>query len=260
MGTAQVCTPAQPGDCGTPLRWPTPCIGFSVQEDASAQIGYAETEAAFEQAFAAWMASDCGDGAHPRIQVSNAGPVSCDRHEYNQEKGNANVIVYRDDEWPHPGSQHTLALTTVTYNLDNGEIYDADMELNSADHEFTTGDTGVIFDLLSIATHETGHFLGLSHSPDSAATMFSGYNQGTMGLRDLTVDDMHGMCAVYPPGEIQICDPTPRHGFSGLCAAEQPDPDEGCSVAAAGGGRGGRLFAALGALAALAAALRSRRR
>jgi MYXO-CTERM domain-containing protein len=259
IGTAAVCTPAQPTDCGIPLFWPAPCVGFSLQETASAQVGYAEAEAIFEQAFATWMAADCGGGATPRIKISNAGPVACDQHEYNQDKGNANIIVFRDSGWPHPGSEHTLALTTVTYNLDTGEIYDADMELNSAEHDFTTGDTGVVFDLASIATHEAGHFLGLSHTPDTEATMYFGYDMGSTTLRDLNADDVAGICAAYPPGEIAACDPTPRHGFSGLCAEDQGEEDEGCSVAAAGGAGGGWLGAAL-ALAALGAARRRRGR
>lgn len=263
VGTSQVCTPPLPGDCGIPLRWPSPCVGFSVQEDASTQVDYATTEAIFTQAFETWMEADCGGGAHPRVAVSNAGSVVCDLHEYNQQKSNANIIVYRDEEWPHPGSAHTLALTTVTYNLDNGEIYDADMELNSADHDFTTGDTEVRFDLLSIATHETGHFLGLAHSTDPTATMFSGYNEGTIGLRDLTEDDIDGICAIYPPGEIDSCDATPRHGFSQLCADDQ---EEGCCTMAPGGGRGGgegregRIAGALAALGAMIAARRLRAR
>jgi len=259
-GTRQVCTPAQAGDCGIPLRWPQQCVGFSIQEDASTQVSYAETQAIFEEAFATWMAADCGRGDHPAIRVSNAGPVSCDLHEYNQDRGNANAIIYRDGDWPHPGSGHTLALTTVTYNLDNGEIYDADMELNSADHDFSTGDAAVSFDLLSIATHEAGHFLGLSHSQDTTATMFAGYNEGTTGLRDLTDDDVNGMCAIYPPASISSCDPTPRHGFSPLCADEQPDDDGGCSVTAAGNSRssGGRGIVALGVLGVLGATARRR--
>lgn len=259
--TAQVCTPPSAGDCGTPLAWPNPCVSYSIHEGASSQVSLAGTEAVFEQAFAAWTQADCGGGATPRIQVSYTGPVACDLHEYNQDKGNANIIMYRDDQWPHSGADTVLALTTVTYNLDDGDIYDADMELNSANVRFTTGDTGVDFDLLSIVTHEVGHFLGLSHSPDMEATMNMGYIPGSIALRDLSPDDVAGICAIYPPGEpISSCDPTPRHGFSGECAADQAAEDDGCAVAAPGEpGRGGAGAAATAAIALLIAAARRRR-
>ncbi|WP_437878920.1 matrixin family metalloprotease [Sorangium sp. So ce513] len=261
--TAAVCTPAQPNDCGIPLAWPSPCVSYSIQEDASDQVSLAETEAIFAQAFATWTQADCGGGQTPRMEVVYLGPVACDAHEYNQGKGNANVITFRDGDWPYAGGGNTLALTTVTYNLKTGDIYDADMEINSSDVELSLDDHEVSFDLLSIATHEAGHFLGLSHSTTGTATMFADYRPETIMLRDLDQDDVDGICAVYPPGEpVKNCDPTPRHGFSELCAADQPDPkDSGCAAAPRGdagqGGRGAGL--ALAALALAGAAVRARR-
>ncbi|WP_437283110.1 matrixin family metalloprotease [Sorangium sp. So ce375] len=258
--TAAVCTPALGTDCGTPLAWPSPCVSYSLQEDASAQVSLSEAEAIFETAFAAWTQADCGDGQTPRMEVTYLGPVACDAHEYNKRKANANIITFRDDGWPYVGGGNTLALTTVTYNLKTGEIYDADMEINSFDVPLTQGDDNVSFDLLSIATHEAGHFLGLSHSTEREATMFSDYRPGTAGLRDLDQDDSDAICAVYPPGApVNDCDPTPRHGFSGLCAADQPQAKAagGCAAAPSQGGRGGGL--AFAALALLGVAARARR-
>jgi len=262
--TAAVCTPPQGSDCGTPLAWPSPCVSYSLQEDASAQVSLQEAEAIFEQAFAAWTEAECGDGQTPRMEVTYLGPVACDAHEYNKRKANANIVTFRDDGWPYVGGGNTLALTTVTYHLKTGEIYDADMEINSFDVALSQGDDNVSFDLLSIATHEAGHFLGLSHSSDRDATMFADYRPGTASLRDLSQDDLDGICAVYPPGEpIKGCDPTPRHGFSALCAADQPEVKEsgGCAAAPRGdagqGGRGGSLV--LAALALVGVAARARR-
>ncbi|WP_437747669.1 matrixin family metalloprotease [Sorangium sp. So ce302] len=259
--TAAVCTPPQGNDCGTPLAWPSPCVSYSLQEDASAQVSLQEAEAIFEQAFAAWTEADCGDGQTPRMEVTYLGPVACDAHEYNKRKANANIVMFRDDGWPYVDSGNTLALTTVTYHLKTGEIYDADMEVNSFDVALSQGDDNGSFDLLSIATHEAGHFLGLSHSSEPSATMVAGYRPG---LRDLSQDDRDGICAVYPPGEpIEGCNPTPRHGFSALCAADQPEVKEsdGCAAAPRGNagqrGHGGGLV--LAALALVGVAVRARR-
>ena len=254
------------GDCGTTLYWGKPCAEWSLQKNASKQITVADMEPVVSTAFNAWMTAACPGGGSPRILVTEAAIATCDLHEYNQNRGNANIFLFHDDKWPYEGSNNTLALTTVTYNLDSGEIYDADMEINSADNHFTTGDTNVDFYLPSILTHETGHFLGLAHSQDAHATMFVSYAEHTTTLRKLSDDDIAGICAIYPPGSaVSNCDPTPRHGFSPLCAADQPapvtTPTTGCSSATPGDWTGsGGMAAALGMLVLAARRARDKRR
>ena len=124
--------------------------------------------------------------------------------------------------------------------------------------------TNVEFDFLSVVTHETGHFLGLSHSQDTDATMFASYQQHEIDLRTLAADDIAGICAIYPPGDTpDTCEPTVRHGFSDLCADEQSGPETlgGCCTVAAGssGGAGGAAIAGAFALALLAARRAPRR-
>ncbi|MEZ4298563.1 MAG: matrixin family metalloprotease [Polyangiaceae bacterium] len=262
----QVCTPEQLGDCGTPLWWGNQCVGFTLQKDASSQVSLADAEVVFKEAFARWTGADCGNGEHPSVSVEYQGTVECDAQEYNTEKGNANIIMFRDDSWPYGGMTNILALTTVTYTKASGQIYDADMEINSANIEgLTIGDNDVQFDLPSIATHEAGHFLGLAHSKETDATMFADYKFGTTFLRDLSDDDIAGVCAVFPPGKpvSDTCDAEPRHGFSDLCGADQPEPGEGggCAVRGAGGeGETGSLAALAAALGVLGLAARRRRR
>lgn len=218
--TGARCMPAAPTDCGIELFWKSPCVSFSMQKDASAQVPLAVATNVFEQAFQAWANVDCGGGKHPRITAVNFGTVECDAHEYNKKAGNANIILFQDATWPHVGANTTLALTTVTYNVDTGEIYDADMELNSANVSFTMDDKIVKYDLASIAAHETGHFLGLSHSSEGAATMYLDYTPGSTQLRTLEADDIAAICAAYPPGDPipSSCDATPRRGFETECS------------------------------------------
>jgi hypothetical protein len=265
VGTAQVCTPAVAGDCGVPLVWKRPCVGWSLQKDASVKVSFAEVEPIVTAAFAAWTSAACPGGGTPAIVVKEAEPTVCALHEYNQDAANANIIAFRDTSWPYAGTANILALTTVTYDLENGEIYDADMELNSFGTDFTIGDTNVDFDLLSIVTHEAGHFLGLAHSTDQSATMFPDYKPHTTNLRDPSADDTAGICAIYPPGtNAGVCDITPRHGFSTLCAADQPpsagtESGGGCAATGRSSGEGVWATLALAGLAFAAHRARSRR-
>jgi hypothetical protein len=137
--------------------------------------------------------------------------------------------MFRDDAWPHNDPNNTLGLTTVTFNPDTGEIYDADMEINTFSAKVTLVDPVPIdgFDFGSIVTHEAGHFLGLAHSGDSHATMFAQYRPGSTAMRELAPDDIEGICSVYHPdgtrstaaGDLlaEPCDPTPRRGLRSDC-------------------------------------------
>lgn len=225
-----ICTPPQTSDCGFPLYWPTPCIGITVQEDGSSDVTAEATRGIVNRAIDTWMAADCGGGAHPRISIVDQGFVACHEQEYNQDKANSNTLMFRDDDWPY--AKNRLAITTVTYNLDTGEIRDADMEFNSAEADFTTTEDAVDVDLESVVTHEMGHFLGLAHSPSSTATMFADYPPGSVNLRTLEADDVAGLCATYPPGVIIDCDPTPRGGLGDECGSPAlEDAGCGCRVA-----------------------------
>jgi MYXO-CTERM domain-containing protein len=258
------CEPPLPTDCGTPLRWRRDCVGVAVQSDASSQVTYAETKGTVRAAFGAWEQVDCG-GVQPGIHVEILNKVDCAEVEYNETGGNVNVVVFRDDEWPHAEGLHNVALTTVTFEKESGEIYDADIEINTAEYPMTVSDEAATteYDLLSILTHEAGHFLGMAHAVDNPdATMNATYQPMTLDFRTLEPDDAAGICAIYlpdsePPSE--DCNPIPRHGFSASCLTEQTEGT--CSAAPASGPSPARTskahFAA--ALLALAAVLRWRR-
>src|SRR4029078_11224854 len=100
-----------------------------------------------------------------------------------------------------------------------------DIEINTAKmkgvviNNFTTSDTDVDLDLLSVLTHEAGHFLGLAHTTEVGATMFSEYKMGSIDLRDLAPDDVNEICAASPPGrEVRgECSYLLHHGYSPDC-------------------------------------------
>src|SRR5439155_7035664 len=142
------CAPSAPSDCGVPIFWPGGCVSYDLNDRGSRQVTIAETESVLADAFATWASVDCGGGAHPSFAVMYLGPVACDRHEYNPQAGNANIVLYHDDDWPYESEK--LAVTSVHFDADTGALYDADIEINAADHDLTLGDNHVEDDLASI--------------------------------------------------------------------------------------------------------------
>jgi hypothetical protein len=225
---------------GNPLYWTGSCVTFGVQQAGSPKHGISaeELSGAVATAFATWLAADCGGGAQPAIEVHDLGPVACDEVEYNSDNGNANVVMFRDERWPYADGGDAYGRTRLVFNPETGQIHDADIELNgAADRVGLDGTDGA--DLVSILTHEVGHFLGLDHSLEPEAVMRPGYRAGGDSLRTLTPDDVAGICTVYPPGRaVETTSCEPRHGFSSECGdgggSEAPSEhtrETGCSLA-----------------------------
>lgn len=238
------------------LRWSSGCVGFSVQESGGSGLDASTVELISDLAFDTWRRVDCG-GAPPGVSIQNLGQVTCGEVEYNKDAGNANIVVF-NDEWPHSEATHTFALTITTFDPETGELLNADIELNARDHDFTVNDGDIRADLLSILTHEAGHFLGLGHSEDTEATMFAFYEEGSTELRSLSGDDSAAICAAYPPSAAidDTCNPLPRHGFSPACRDEQTEGS--CELVRPGAARRGELPLALLGAALVAARVRGR--
>ncbi|MBL8718726.1 MAG: matrixin family metalloprotease [Myxococcales bacterium] len=268
----------QPCDTdGRVLYWASRCVGYSVQRDASSQVDLDTARKLAARAFDEWTSLDCPADpiacggpsvGKPSMKVQDLGPVSCNCVEYNQKAGNANIIMFRDEGWidcngePKKDADSVIALTTVTFSTDSGEIFDADIEINTANVQVTTSESAVVFDLWSVLTHETGHFLGLAHTQPSntAATMYPRYEPGKTFMRDPSDDDRCAMCAAYPTGRSTICDTAPRRGLALDCEGRDPAAaKKGCQCSTPGAGEDGpTALVALGALALVGATRRRR--
>lgn len=262
---------------GLALYWKGQCITYSTNKARSERVTLAQASATMQQAFATWTSQQCG-GAPVGINVSATDPVVCADVRYNQNGPNQNLIVFRDATWPYSDPNNTLGLTTVTFNADTGEIFDADMEINASGRNLSVGDPVPAkgFDLLSVVTHEAGHFLGLAHATEARATMYARYESGTTTLRSLTSDDVAGLCAIYPTAAARAvdksvstsgllasdkCDATPRHGFGTTCAENAATTDNGGCASSSSGATSapGAILVAL-AVGVAAGGRRGRRR
>lgn len=257
--TCDKCT-AAPGECvteGIPLFWPVTCVNYAIQQDASKRVGYDAVSATADAAFQVWANATCTGGVAPTLQVANLGPVACDLHQYNDQSttfgGNANIIIFHDDGGNLGVATQQLAITTVTFNVNTGEIYDADIEVDSSKPISTmTPVPSLQYDLQSILTHEVGHFLGLAHSDQpcaagvDCATMDAVYRTGSDDFRTLEADDIAGICTIYPPDRAAVDNACqPRHGFSSECGAL---PHKGCCTTAPGSPSAGGGVAAFALL------------
>ena len=231
---------------GTPLAWESGAhVAYSISAGASAQVDLADATRVAQLAFASWNSATCASGTTPDIQFYDGGPVSvdaaandcgliqCDPTFHDPQ----HVIVFDDAHWPHNDPQSTLALTTVTYGVNSGEIYDADMEINTAQHTISPDEPppAGAYDLQAIMTHEAGHFLGLAHATDTHSIMYSQYQPGAITL---TQDDVDGLCTIYP----------------------HPAAKAGCACEAAPAGSGTLAMGAWAALGLAVGLRRARRR
>jgi MYXO-CTERM domain-containing protein len=210
-----------------------------------------EWDDVINRAFFAWTAVDCGGGKHPSLSLEELRPVTCAKSEFKSSGPNVNVVYFEDSGWSGKDMDSTYA-TTKTHFDQSGEIMDADIAINSARFDLLTGnDTSGGADLLSILTHEVGHFYGLDHSNEPGAVMYWSLAPGEV-RRKLSADDIAGICTLYPPDRDAACDYSPRGGLGDSC----PDVKVGCSASPGDAATSSLPPLVLGALGLIAARIR----
>ena len=210
---------------GAKLFWRSVCVGWSLQRDGTSQAPFEAVEQAAKLAVLEWSDVKCPGNGFASITVDQLGSVTCGAFEFNPDGGNANVIAFKDNRWTYKSENNTLATTIVSFDTETGEIFDADILLNSAYNEYTVSDTDVVYDVQSIIAHEFGHFLGFDHSSDFDATMNAGYSEGSLDFRKLHRDDLKALCTTYPPRRRGACASAPLGGLRDTCASD-PVPVE----------------------------------
>jgi hypothetical protein len=216
---------------GKPLAWHGSRVPIGVVSTASSQISFADATRIEELAFGVWNDIVC-PGGRPSIQAFDDGPITqvpqsgCSSSAGCDAAVN-DYIIFDDAAWPHDDPANALGLTTVTFGVDDGRIFAAYTEINTAQKTIVAQEPAPpgAYDLQSILTHEAGHFFGLAHSTEASAVMYAFYHSGATNL---TADDMAGFCAIYPPAS--------QSGGGGGGCAVGPLRAGHAFVGAAGGG------------------------
>lgn len=218
---------------GAFLEWDTLCLSYAVDVRGSQWMSFEQTETAVDAGFFAWTQVQCDAGpTHVSFQPLDA--ATCKKPEYNDGDGNVNTVAFLDP-WVDPSDgasfpRQALALTIVWHDEVTGQILDVDMLINDTEPICPRENPSCGgFDLQSIVTHESGHFLGIGHSPVENATMhFRSPEPGNLSPRTLAEDDISALCAIYPSGSpAPVCSALDFEPGGGLDLDCEDDPRPG---------------------------------
>lgn len=221
---------------------------LSTARQPSGCATFGEAQALVRTAFAQWSEATAAGDALPCTDVTFIEGPTTDSitvghdgaHVIVWRSGSCAAVVPQNDPclttggcgniyncWESDGTHgaNVLALTWLIYDTTNGEILDADMELQ--DTSAADPGSGAYFtctprawagganlcigppfdktdctwiDVGNTVTHEVGHIVGLDHAPDPDVTMAPTAAPGELSKRQLHPDDIAGVCAIYPRG------------------------------------------------------------
>jgi len=253
---------------GAQLYWSSGCVYLTYDIDGTRDVPGDTEFQAMDRALDSWRTAL---GTCSYMQIVSDAPADVEVG-YDHK----NVVVFRDDRWCRPAvgkdpeecyDGSAAGLTTIYFVDDasskrNGEILDADVELNAVDFAMAvdgvTTATGCVSEVQNTFTHEMGHLLGLDHTcwtgtgtqpvdgagnpvpqcasnlPSSIteATMYNFQECGESKKESLEDDDIAGACNIYPaandPGECKRVDAP-----GGCCSTCDCDPNPAVPAAIA---------------------------
>lgn len=219
---------------GTPVDWNGHCPQLKLGGPPNPQLSTERLRAALVKSADAWNqpTQSC---ENPPLVIESAASTAKD-----VGYDGTNVILWRlpgfCDDPSHQNddvctSPNAAAVTTVFYvdkpgDARDGELLEADMEINAVDFQFGDDGSSDKIDLGNTLTHELGHVLGLDHTcytlPGSApptdstgkpvprcfpltalppsvtqATMFNFESPGETDKRAPTQEETAGICSIY---------------------------------------------------------------
>lgn len=172
------------------IKWPDAKmpVPWSLGVDGVDNITNGAENDEVKRAVKAWQDVDCS-------RLTFGTPAVLPAHQQNATGDGVNKVFWVESNWSYGTA--TLGVTTPKYS--GGQIFDADIEFNGHNYNWSAGQGSYCSnctDTFSIALHEFGHFFGLDHSTTNSAIMFASYPGSPK--QTLHSDDVAGICAIYP--------------------------------------------------------------
>lgn len=220
---------------GLPLYWAKSQLTYAFNERGFPGLSDGELRSIIGSSFRTWESVTCG-GEPVGLRFLAATGTTPLQEGPRESEPNINVIAHLTaEEWrARRYDSQAYAITAVWFSPEDGEIMGADMLFNGRMDRFgVCSNTGCVgddpeTDLRNVATHEIGHFVGLSHSNVAESTMWCGAAPNEVSKRSLSVDDVEGLCKTYPPGDaFRKEQAVTRSGGGGRSCAAAPQGAQG---------------------------------
>ncbi|MCB9653050.1 MAG: matrixin family metalloprotease [Deltaproteobacteria bacterium] len=218
---AYECTPVKGSDPPISQAWVNRCIPYWIY-GSGPELEDTAMDALVRESFEVWSNNLCTD-----LEFLDAGPTTNPPgFDPSKPDEQTNLVAWFDDRTEvarYISSVGLLGATLTWHSTQTGEIFDADIILNGAYfrlddiadqttcEETTTRNRA--YDLRSTLVHEIGHFIGFDHDLNADSTMLATAEPCEIKKRDLTADNMLGLCTVYPAGKPTATCLPPAEGY-----------------------------------------------
>lgn len=205
---------------GTAAAWKVLPSPYHIWHEGYSRISLEEIEEIMDLSANVWGSPCCSNFSAVYMGVTEDRQIG---------SSTENVISFIEKDWPSQyGHRHSTIAVTIP-GIRDCEIQSADIVFNGDGFRFRTD--GESTDLMAIAVHEFGHWIGLGHTSVRGATMLPYYRGGTNG-REPNWDDQAGACYLYPtpcPCEAdEECNDYEYCSAAGVCAGIPCDSKEEC--------------------------------
>jgi hypothetical protein len=182
------------------LRWRQFPVRYFVTDRGVDSVSAQQFQTAISRAFGKW-----DDVATAELSSQFAGFTQ----QSPEDSDDQSVLGFLN----RPDQNRTLAATSFFIDTSDGRILESDIFFNST-FAWSVSESGTAgrFDIESIAVHEIGHLLGLSHSALGETELISGgrrviaaetvmfpiaFSAGNTSDRELKADDIAGLSDIY---------------------------------------------------------------